>query len=117
MRKALCAVEVILQQGKQDKVKQTYYIEEGTSLLLDELRLQLPRESDLPLSKTSEPAIAQVALELQAKNISRLAARVGEGGVHKFELFGSQASQLLVSPFQHYIEIGVHYRFQRVTQS
>ena len=85
--------------------------------MLDELRLQLRREHDLPLSKTSKSAIVQVAAELQAKNISQLAAWVGEGGVYKLELLGSQASQLLVSPFQHYIEIGVHYRFQRVTQS
>jgi len=65
-------------QAKQGKVKQTYYIEEGTSLLLDELRLQLRREHDLPLSKTSKSAIVQVALELQAKNISQLARRLAE---------------------------------------
>ena len=71
-RKALYTIEVILQQGKQDKGKQTYHIGEGTSLLLDELRLQLRREHDLPLSKTSKSAIVQVAAELQAKNISQL---------------------------------------------
>ena len=61
------------------KVKQTYYIGEGTSLLLDELRLQLRREHNLPLSKTSKSAIVQVALELQAKNIPQLARRLAEG--------------------------------------
>ena len=44
--------------------------------MLDELRLQLRRERDLPLSKTSESAIVQVALELQAKNISQLAEQL-----------------------------------------
>lgn len=66
-------------QPKQGKVKQTYYIEEGTSLLLDELRLQLRREHGLPLSKTSKSAIVQVALQLQAKNISQLARQLAKG--------------------------------------
>ena len=61
------------------KVKQTYYIGEGTSLLLDELRLQLRREHDLPPSKTSKSAIVQVAVELQAKNISQLARQLARG--------------------------------------
>jgi len=47
--------------------------------LLDELRLQLRREHDLPLSKTSKSAIVQVALELQAKNISQLARQLAKG--------------------------------------
>ena len=66
-------------KAKQGKVKQTYYIAEGTSLLLDELRLQLRREHDLPLSKTSKSAIVQVAVELQAKNISQLARQLAKG--------------------------------------
>ena len=61
------------------KVKQTYYIGEGTSLLLDELRLQLRREHDLPPSKISKSAIVQVAVELQAKNISQLAEQLAKG--------------------------------------
>lgn len=61
------------------KVKQTYYIGEGTSLLLDEVRLQLRREHDLPPSKTSKSAIVQVAVELQAKNISQLAEQLAKG--------------------------------------
>ena len=65
-------------EGKQGKVKQTYYIGEGTSLLLDELRLQLRREHNLPPSKISKSAIVQVALELQAKNISQLARQLAE---------------------------------------
>lgn len=52
---------------------------ETTSLLFDELRLQLRREHDLPPSKTSKPAIAQVALELQAKNMSQLAEQLARG--------------------------------------
>lgn len=65
--------------SRNKKVKQTYYIREDTSLLLDELRLQLRREHDLPLSKTSKSAIVQVALELQAKNISQLAQQLAKG--------------------------------------
>ena len=61
------------------KVKETYYIGKGTSLLLDELRLQLRREHDLPPSKTSKSAIVQVALELQAENVAQIAQRLSEG--------------------------------------
>jgi len=54
-------------------------MQEGTSLLLDELRLQLRREHDLPLPKTCKSAIVQVTLQLQAKNISQLARHLAEG--------------------------------------
>lgn len=47
--------------------------------MLDGLRLQLRREHDLPPSKTSESAIVQVAVELQAENISQLARQLAEG--------------------------------------
>jgi len=47
--------------------------------LLDELRLELRREHDLPPSKTSKSAIVQVALELQVKKISQLALRLAKG--------------------------------------